>query len=130
MPTRRRIGGEQLERDFTIEPRIPRAIHVAKRAPADALEDPQGPHAAGVDGRRHRGDHLEVSDEGRCAESTGRLRGGPVHRGAVKDVRAICFQRSSLLATIHLLYQANQRPLRGFPRRFGVGLPSASASSS
>ena len=40
VPTRRlrRFGRQQLQRDVAIEPRVPRAVDVAERAAADALE--------------------------------------------------------------------------------------------
>ena len=41
-------GGQELQRDFAIEPRIPGAVHLSERAPADLLEEPKMTPCAGA----------------------------------------------------------------------------------
>src|SRR5688572_4387934 len=59
---------------------------------------------------------------GRCVESTDDSADLQSIAAPSRMSDAIASRRSSLPATLHLLCQTNQRPLRGLPRRFSAGL--------
>ena len=62
------------------------------------------------------------STSGRSRRIHETIRRPPVDRGAIEDVGRNRLEALVIPATLHLLCQTNQRPLRGLPRRIGAGL--------
>ena len=99
----RRRGGQELQRDFAVEPRVPGAEDFAERAATDALENPEvAPMiasgrfrsrvsrragfrrqdvAVNLDDRRHE---PQVPDERPRGSAGARFGGSPVDRRAVE----------------------------------------------
>jgi hypothetical protein len=44
----RGTGGQELQRDFTIESRVPGPVYVSERAPANLLDEPKRTHSIGA----------------------------------------------------------------------------------
>ena len=125
-PVGDRRGRQQLQRDLAVEPRVPGAVDLAEGAAADALEHAQvtpvvaGRRRAGQS-RRCRSAHaarsFELIEQRAVGSSARRLDRGPVDRVAIEDGAGQIVDARFSSATLHLLGQPHQRPLRGLARR-------------